>query len=127
MLASRALRPGIPLTLAAAGVAGWLGGPWNAIALTVTAGVGIINAFLLGGLFGRMLQPGTPHLTRGVVGLLAARWALWGGLFVGWYLMRRRIELWAVAAGVACFLATISVASAGSAGRGPGRVGAGAP
>ncbi len=65
-----------------------------------------------------MLQPGTPHLTRGAVGLLAARWALWGLLFVVWYLMRRRIELWAVAVGVACFLAALGVASAGSAGRG---------
>lgn len=127
MRASHALRPGIPLTLAAAGVAGWFGGPWNALALTVAAGVGIINAFLLEGLFGRMLQPGAPHLTRGVVGLAAARWALWGGLFVGWYLMRRRIELWAVAVGVACFLVAMSFASAGSAGHGSGRVGAGAP
>jgi hypothetical protein len=127
MLARQALRPGVPLTLAAASAVGWLGGPWNALALTVTAGVGIINAFLLEGLFGRMLQPGTSHLTRGVVGLAVARLALWGGLFVGWYLMRRRIELWAVAVGVACFLVAMSFASAGSAGDGSGRVGAGAP
>jgi hypothetical protein len=119
--ARRVLRPGIPLTLATATVVAWLGMPWDALALTVTAAVGIINAILLGGLFGRMLQPGTPHLTRGVVWLLAARWALWGGLFVGWYLMRKRIELWAVAVGVACFLTALGIASAGPDTPGPRR------
>ena len=113
MLARQALRPGIPLTLAATALVGWLAGPWNAAALTVTAGVGMINAFLLERLFGRVLQPGAPYLTGGASWLLAARWALWGGLFVGWYLMRRRIELWAVAVGVACFLAALGFASAG--------------
>ncbi len=115
MLAQRALRPGIPLTLAAAAVAGWKGGPWNALALTVTAAVGIINALLLERLFGRVIQPGAPYRTGGAIWLQAARWALWGVLFVVWYLMRRRIELWAVAVGVACFLTALGIASAGSA------------
>ena len=120
-MARQALQPGIPLTLAAAAVVGWLGKPWSALALTVTAAVGIINALLLESLLGRVLQPGTPHLTRGTVGLLAARWALWGGVFVAWYLMRKRIELWAVAVGVACSLAALGIASAGSATHGPRR------
>ena len=119
MLARDALRPGIPLTLAAAAVVGWLGKPWSALALTVAAGVGIINAIWLEGLLWGVLQPGAPHLTRGAIGVLAARWALWGLLFVVWYLMRKRIELWAVAVGVACSLAALGIASAGSATRGP--------
>ncbi len=121
MLARQALRPGIPLTLAAAAAVEWLSGPWNALALTVTAAVGIINAFLLEGLFGRVLQPGVPYRTGGAIWLQAARWAIWGVLFVVWYLMRSRIELWAVAVGIACFLTALGIASAGSATRGPRR------
>lgn len=119
MLAQRALRPGIPLTLATATAVAGLGMPWDALALTVAAGAGMINGILLEGLLGRVLQPGAPHVTGRAIGVLAARWAVWAGLFVVWYLLRKRIELWAVAAGVACFLVALGIAGAGSGTRGP--------
>ncbi|HVN75391.1 MAG TPA: hypothetical protein VMT19_03675 [Thermoanaerobaculaceae bacterium] len=115
----RALAVAAPVTLAAAGVVNWLGKPWSALALTVTAAVGIINGLWLEGLLAGMLQPGKPRVTRAAAWLLAARWALWGLLFVVLYLMRERIELWAVAVGVACFLVALGIAGAGVADRGP--------
>ncbi len=110
----RALVVAVPVTLGAAGVVNWLGKPWSALALTVTAGVGIINGLWLEGLLKGMLQPGKPRLTRAVVGLLVARWVVWGLLFAVLYLMRERIELWAVAVGVACFLIALGVAGSGA-------------
>lgn len=95
----------------------WLGKPWSALALTVTAAVGMINGLWLEGLLEGMLQPGKPRMTRAVVGLLAARWALWGLLFAVLYLLRERFELWAVAVGVACFLVALSIAGTKGADR----------
>ena len=112
----RALLVALPVTLGAAGVVNWLGKPWSALVLTVTAAVGMINGFWLEGLLEGMLQPGKPRMTRAVVGLFVARWALWGLLFVLLYLLRERIELWAVAVGVACFLVALSTASVKAAG-----------
>ncbi len=114
----RALAVGIPLTLAAAAAVNWAGKPWSALALTVTAAIGIINGLWLEGLLAGMLQPGKPRVTRAAAAVLVARWALWGLLFVVLYLMRERIELWAVAVGVACFLVALGAAGAGATGRG---------
>ncbi len=113
----RALTVAIPVTLAAAAVVNWLGNPWSALALTVTAAAGIINGLWLEGLLAGMLQPGKPRVTRATAGVLIARWAIWGLLFVVLYLMRGRIELWAVAVGVACFLVALGVAGASAVDR----------
>jgi len=118
----RALAVAVPLTLAAAAAVNWAGKPWSALALTVTASVGIINGLWLEGLLVGMLQPGRPRVTRAAVGLLVARWVLWGVLFAVLYLMRERIELWSVAVGIACFLVALGVAGA-SAGDRDGREG----
>ena len=112
MLIRRAVTVAIPVTLAAAAVVGWLGKPWSALALTVTAAVGIINGLWLEGVLMGVLQPGKPRVTRAAVWLFVARWALWGLLFAALYLMRERIELWSVAVGVACFLFALGVAGA---------------
>ncbi len=110
MVARRALASGSMLTLAAASLVVWLGKPWSALALTVTAAIAMINGLWLEGLLVGMLQPGKARVTRGAVTVLVARWALWGLLFVLLYLLRSRIELWAVAAGVACFLVALACA-----------------
>ena len=117
MIARRAVASGAVLTLAAASLVVWLGKPWSALALTVTSAVGMINGLWLEGLLADILQPGRARLARGAVALLVARWALWGLLFGFLYLIRSRIELWAVAAGVACFLAALAGAGVVAAGR----------
>ena len=119
MVARRAVAGAVVITVAAASLVAALGKPWSALALTVTAAVGMINGLWLEGLLTGMLQPGKARVTRGTVAVLVARWALWGLLFVWLYLMRSRIELWAVAGGVACFL----VALAGAALKAPERGG----
>jgi len=114
-VARRAVFVGVPVTLCAASAVNWFGRPWSALALTATAAVGMINGLWLEGLLEGMLQPGRPRMTRAVVGLLAARWALWGLLFAVLYLLRERIELWAVAVGVACFLVALGIAGVNAA------------
>ena len=107
----RAIAIGIVITAGAASVVTWFGKPWSALALTVTAGVGMINGLWLEGLLSAVLQPGKPRVTRGAVSVLAARFALWGLLFGFLYLLRERIEMWAVAVGIGCFL--VALAGAG--------------
>jgi hypothetical protein len=119
VVARSALATASVLTVAAASLVIWMGKPWSALALTVTAAVGMINGLWLEGLLAGMLQPGRARVTRGAVALLVARWALWGLLFGLLYLIRDRIELWAVAAGVACFL--VALAGAGMRATGGGR------
>jgi hypothetical protein len=108
MIARRALATGVVLTLAAASLVVFLGKPWSALALTVTAAVGMINGLWLEGLLAGILQPGKARVARGTLALLVARWALWGLLFGFLYLIRSRVEPWAVIAGVACFLAALA-------------------
>ncbi len=122
MVARRALAGGSVLTLATASLVAWRGKPWSALALTVTSAVGMINGLWLEGLLAGLLQPGKARVTRGVVGVMIARWALWAALFVVLYLLRSRIELWAVAGGVACFLVALAGAAL-NAPRGEGREG----
>jgi len=57
-------------------------------------------------------------MSRPVVWTLTARWALWGLLFAVLYLLRERVELWAVAVGVACFLVAIAAAGTNTADHG---------
>jgi hypothetical protein len=108
VIARRALATGVVLTLAAASLVVFLGKPWSALALTVTAAVGMINGLWLEGLLAGILQPGKARVARGTLALLVARWALWGLLFGFLYLIRSRVEPWAVIAGVACFLAALA-------------------
>ncbi|HPC84770.1 MAG TPA: hypothetical protein P5234_15885 [Thermoanaerobaculaceae bacterium] len=86
-----------------------LGLPLSALALTLTVAVGMINALWLERLLGRVLQPGRPRL-KGAVGLLVARFALWGFLFAVLYLLRRHIQVWVVAAGVVVVLVGLAAA-----------------
>lgn len=108
MIARRALSGGAVLTLAAASLVVWLGKPWSALALTVTSAVGMINGLWLEGLLVGILQPGKARVGRGAVALLISRWALWALLFGFLYLIRSRIELWSVIAGVGCFLTALA-------------------
>jgi hypothetical protein len=111
VLIRRALGTGAVVTFLAASAVAWLGKPWSAVALTVTALVAMINGLWLEGVLGRILQPGRPRFTRGAVAVLVGRFALWGLLFGFLYVLRGRIELWAVAVGIACFL--VALAGAG--------------
>jgi hypothetical protein len=106
----RALALAAVITVGAAALVTWMGKPWSALALTVTTAVGMINGLWLEGLLIRLLQPGRPRITRGAVALLVGRFALWGLLFGFLYLLRERIELWAVAVGIGCFLVALAVA-----------------
>jgi hypothetical protein len=108
VIARRALATAVVLTLAAASFVVFLGEPWSALALTVTSAVGMINGLWLEGLLASILQPGKARVARGTAALLVARWALWGLLFGFLYLIRSRVEPWAVIAGVACFLAALA-------------------
>ncbi len=110
MVSRRALTVAVPLTLGAAAAVGWLGKPWSALALTLTATVGMINGLWLERVLQGVLQPGRPRVTRAAAGLLVARWVLWGLLFAVLYLMRERVELWVVAVGVACVLFALGAA-----------------
>ena len=87
------------------------GKPFAALTLTVTALVGIINTLWLAGLVQSVTQPGLPRLSRRVVWRFVARVTLWGFLFGGLYWQRHRVELWAVALGVGCYLAAVWLAA----------------
>jgi hypothetical protein len=105
---------GLALALAAGIVLILLDKPLSALALTVTAGVAIINGLWLERLLYKVLQPGRPRFSRGAVVLLLVRLALWGALFGTLYAVRERIELWAVAVGLGCYLVALAVAGAGA-------------
>ena len=80
-----------------------LGRPLSALALTLTVLVGMINALWLERLLDRVLQPCRPRL-KGTIGLLVARFALWGFLFAVLFLLRRHIQVWVVVVGVVIVL-----------------------
>jgi hypothetical protein len=119
MLARRAALIGVGVTGTAAVVVWSLGRPVAAVVLTATAAVGMINAIWLEGALQRLLQPGGPRYSRGTVGLLLARWALWAVLFGVLYWFRRFVEVWAVAVGVGCFVIALASAGLGTAGDEP--------
>lgn len=107
MVARRALAGGAVVTVAAASVVTWIGKPWSALALTVTASVGMINGLWLERVLASVLQPGKARFSSGAMIVMVARWTLWALLFVFLYVMRSRIELWAVVVGIACFLVAL--------------------
>lgn len=92
--------------------------PLSAFVLTLTVAVGIINALWLERLLELVLQPGRARFSWRAVLLFVARLMLWGGLFAVVFLLRRRIEVWAVAVGIGCLLA--GLAAAGMRGAGDG-------
>ena len=108
MLVRRALLPAAVLTFGSSALVMWLGKPWSAFALILTAFVGIISALWLEGFLTFVLQPGKPRITRWVTLLGLGRLALWGVLFVLLYLLRARVELWSVAVGVTCVLVALT-------------------
>ena len=114
MLVRSALLGAAVLTLGASSIVFWLGKPWSAFALILTATVGMINGLWLEGLLGQVLQPGKARVTRWAVALGVGRLGLWGLLFWWLYLLRTRVELWAVAVGVMCVL--VALLGAGIAG-----------
>ncbi len=121
MIARRALAGGALLTLAAASVVTWLGKPWSALALTVTASVGMINGLWLERVLASVLQPGKARVSPGALVVAIARWTLWALLFAFLYVLRDRVELWAVAVGIACFLAALGGAAVGLSRKGEGK------
>jgi len=114
MVARRALAGGVLVTVIAATFVVWIGRPWSALALTVTASVAMINGLWLERVLAIILQPGKAHISPGALGVMAARWVLWAALFGFLYLMRSRIELWAVVVGIACFLVALGGAVVGA-------------
>ena len=120
MVARRALAGGALLTLAAATVVVCLGKPWSALALTVTASISMINGLWLERLLAGVLQPGRPHFSPRALVVMAVRWTLWAALFGFLYVMRGRVELWAVVVGIACFLVALGGAVTGFSKRAEG-------
>lgn len=107
MVARRALAGGAVVTLAAASVVTWIGKPWSALALTVTASVAMINGLWLERMLASVLQPGKARFSLGAMVVMSVRWTLWALLFAFLYVLRSRIELWAVVVGIACFLVAL--------------------
>jgi hypothetical protein len=112
VVARRALTGGVLVTLAAATVVVWMGKPWSALVLTVTASISMINGLWLEKVLATVLQPGKPHVSPGALVVMAARWMLWAALFGFVYVVRGRVELWAVVGGIACFLCALGGAAA---------------
>ncbi len=111
---------GFLITGTAAAVLVRLGRNSDAIVLTVTAAVGIINALWLERALAGLLQPGRPRVTRGTAALLVGRWGLWAVLFTGLYVYRRYVDVWAVIGGVGCFIVALAGAGLRTAGDDPG-------
>lgn len=119
MIARQAAWIGLLLACLAGLATTLLGRPLAALVLTVTAAVGIINSLWLERVMVRMLQPGRAQVARSTALLILARIGLWGLLFAMLYVLRRDLELWAVAAGMGCFLVALALAGLGG-GRGNG-------
>lgn len=110
MIARQAAWIGLALAAAAGLVSVVSDRPVSALVLTFTAAVGIINSLWLESLFLKVLQPGRPRVSRQAALLLVARLGLWGLLFAVLVAVRDRVELWAVAAGMGCFLVALALA-----------------
>ncbi len=109
MIARRAGWLGLVLAVIAGIVLTVLGRPISALVLTVTAAVAIINGLWLEDVLTALLQPGRARVSRGAVALLIARFCVWGLLFGFLYVLRKRFELWVVAAGLGCFLVALAL------------------
>lgn len=114
MIARSAARIGLGLAGAAGAALLLVDRPWAALSLTLPAVVGIINTFWLEGIVTAVLQPERPKFSRRALGAVALRLGLWGFLFVMLYLLRQHVVLWAVAAGIGCYLVALAVAVAGA-------------
>ncbi len=97
------------LALGASLIAITLGMVSAAVVLTVSTAVGILSMISLEAALVRILQPGRPRLSRSAAALLVAHLAVWGIFLAGLYRWRQSIELWAVAAGLGCFLLGLSM------------------
>jgi hypothetical protein len=111
MMASRAWRIAAVLTCLAGIALSAFGKIVDALVLTLTVAVGMINALWLERLLVGVLQPGRPRFSFPAVVLLVGRMSLWGLLFGVLYLMRGRFELWTVALGVGFLLAALAAAA----------------
>ena len=111
MIAGRALRLAGVLTCLAGMAYSVLGKFVDVLVLTLTVGVGIINALWLERLLGRVLQPRRPRFGGPAVVLLVGRMALWGLLFGLLYVLRGRFAMWTVALGVGILLAALAAAA----------------
>lgn len=110
-MARRAAVIGTALTTTAAITLWALSQERAAIVLTATAAVGIINGLWLEGALAQILQPAKPRFSLRAVLQLAGRWVLWVALFGVFLVLRKYVEVWAVALGVGCYV--IALASAG--------------
>ncbi len=97
------------LALAAALVLVTLGRPRPALVLLITTGVGILGTLSLEAALMRILQPGRPRFSRAAAVLLVGHLAVWAVFAAGLFRWRHAIELWAVAAGVGCYLLGLSM------------------
>ncbi len=109
MLVRRSAPISLLLALGASLVVMALGKPGAAAALTVSAAVGILSAICLEAALVRILQPGRPRLSRSATALLVSHLAIWGVFLAGLYRWRQAVALWAVAAGLGCFLLGLSL------------------
>jgi len=112
MVVRRAAPIALLLALAASGVAMALARPRAALVLTASAAIGILGALYLEAALLRILQPGRPRFSRSAALLLAGHLAIWGGFLAALFRWRAVVELWAVAAGIACFLLGLSIGGA---------------
>ena len=109
MLVKRSAPIALLLALAASAILLALGRTGAALVLTVSAAVGILSAILLEAALVRILQPGRPRFSRKAVMLLVGHLALWGVFLAGLFRWRHEVQLWAVAAGLGCFLLGLSM------------------
>jgi hypothetical protein len=109
MVVRRAAPIALLLALAASAVVMVLGRPSAALVLTVSAVIGILSTTCLEAALVRILQPGKPRLSRGAAALLVGHFAVWAVFLAALYRWRDAVELWAVAAGIGCFLLGLSM------------------
>ena len=109
MVVRRAAPIALLLALAASAVVMILGRPRAALVLTASAVIGILSTTCLEAALVRILQPGRPRFSRGAAALLIGHFAVWAVFLAGLYRWRDAVELWAVAAGIGCFLLGLSM------------------
>jgi hypothetical protein len=97
------------LALAASACLMIFGRPRAAVVLTASAVVGILSTICLEAALLRILQPGRPRFSRAGAALLIGHLAVWAVFLAGLYRWRDVVELWAVAAGIGCFLLGLSM------------------
>jgi uncharacterized membrane protein len=83
--------------------------PRAAVVLTVSSVVGILSTICLEAALVRILQPGKPRFSRAAAALMIGHVAVWAVFLAGLYRWRDAVELWAVAAGIGCYLLGLSM------------------